>query len=649
VTRTSLGVDFGTFNTAAVLNGTTLLFDGGPLLPSAVYLDPGVGLITGRDAERSASLDPARLEPNPKRRISDGGVYLGDRELHVTDLVAAVLGRVADEVRRVAGRPADEVVLTHPAGWGAPRRAVLTEAAARVGWTPVRLVAEPVAAAHYFTSVLGVSLPTGSCVVIYDLGAGTFDAAVVRRSPDGFDLLATDGLDDAGGLDLDAAIVNHLHATLGGDWGPLDWPATTADRRARRLLWQDVRAAKEQLSRHPSAALHVPVLSVDAHLTREEFERLARPLLTRTVQVTARTLHTARIGPESVAGMFLVGGSSRIPLAAGLLHRELGIAPTVLEQPELVVASGAALPDRRAPSYVEAHSGVTYPVGRVATASVSPAPPAVPAPSTVESPAAPSPRGSGVLRAIGPIALLAGLLLSGFQVGRVLLGPSTEGFSWDADDTLSNLAYVVLPMSQALLGAVVCVVTRLPGQWAVAGCGLMLGWGATSLPSVLYLLNGGTDDTWLGVPAVAVETVSLLLVGVATVLTVPVLVRLRPTVAPPPCLGPAVGVWIGVAVIELVWLLINTQVWEVELDDQLDTPLSSVVFVGLALLALCLRPRALGAGILVVLLVLDAWWTLYAVATTADSERGGVPYWTVYAIALIGTLVAAVGALRSRG
>ena len=45
--------------------------------------------------------------------------------------------------------------------------------------------------------------------------------------------------------------------------------------------------------------------------------------------------------PDELAGLFLVGGSSRLPLAARMLHSELGIAPTVLEQPELPVAEGA--------------------------------------------------------------------------------------------------------------------------------------------------------------------------------------------------------------------------------------------------------------------------------------------------------------------
>src|SRR5215470_11260092 len=107
------------------------------------------------------------------------------------------------------------------------------------------------------------------------------------------------------------------------------------------MLWADVRAAKEQLSRSSSAAIHVPLFDVDTHLTREEFERVARPYLERTVDLTMAALQRAGVRPHEVAGVFPVGGSSRIPLAGTLLHQRVGVAPTLIEDPELVVALGS--------------------------------------------------------------------------------------------------------------------------------------------------------------------------------------------------------------------------------------------------------------------------------------------------------------------
>ncbi|HZE41454.1 MAG TPA: Hsp70 family protein [Stackebrandtia sp.] len=352
-----LGIDFGTSNTVAVLElpgrpATPLLFDGSPVLPSAVFASEGK-LLVGRDAERAAMSDPARFEPNPKRCIADGMVQLGPQEYPAVNLIAAVLARVADESARVIGRAADVVVLTHPAGWGNERLRLLASAARLAGLPEPRFAAEPVAAATHFTVHLGHDFADDSHVVVYDLGGGTFDVSVVRASGDGVEVAASGGLSDVGGVDIDFAIIKHLERTFAhraDEWRRLREPSTPSERRQRRELWRDVREAKEILSRESKAALFLPLLEVDAHLTREELDTLARSMVEQTVALTLDVLSQADIGMRSVAGLFLVGGASRMPLTSTMLMRETQMAPTVLEQPELVVASGAVdAPSRPAP------------------------------------------------------------------------------------------------------------------------------------------------------------------------------------------------------------------------------------------------------------------------------------------------------------
>jgi hypothetical protein len=345
----TLAVDFGTSHTVGVLRlgagpASPLLFDASPMLASAVFAGQDGVLLTGADAERAASGYPAGLEANPKRRIEEGTVWLGEHEMPVVDLIAAVLGRVVAEATRVAGQAPSTVVLTHPATWSRARLGVLSAAARVAGLGDIRFVAEPVAAAVFFATVLGHHLPVDRCLVVYDLGAGTFDVSVLRRGADGFEVMASGGLPDLGGLDLDATVVEHARSLTAGAstaWGRLDWPQTPPDQRARRLLWRDARATKEQLSRHARAGLHIPLVETEVQLTRDEFDAAASPLLERTVELTVGTLRGAGVPREQVAGVFLVGGSSRVPLVASLLHRALGVAPTVIEQPELVVAEGA--------------------------------------------------------------------------------------------------------------------------------------------------------------------------------------------------------------------------------------------------------------------------------------------------------------------
>jgi molecular chaperone DnaK (HSP70) len=139
-------------------------------------------------------------------------VLLG-AEVPVVELFAGVLRRVADEARRVAAADFDAVVLSYPAGSGGQRRGALERAAAAVaGLGPVALVAEPVSAARHFLAQRRASGTGGdrtgrkAPMVIYDLGGGAFDVAVV----DGDRVLAADGLPDVGGLDIDTALLRHL-------------------------------------------------------------------------------------------------------------------------------------------------------------------------------------------------------------------------------------------------------------------------------------------------------------------------------------------------------------------------------------------------------------------------------------------------------
>ncbi|MBO0867369.1 MAG: Hsp70 family protein [Micromonosporaceae bacterium] len=389
-----LGIDFGTTNTVAVLGWPDgrvrpLLFDGSPLLPSAVCLNASGVLLAGRDALQALLSSPERFEPHPKRRIDDGVLLLGGVQVPVGAAIEAVLGRVAEEARRVGGGPPKRVVLTHPASWYARRQGVLADAARRAGMPGAQLVAEPLAAAFHFADLLGERIPVGGHLVVYDFGAGTLDASVLRRTAEGFAVVASAGLADAGGLDVDAAVVAHFGAVYAerdrAGWQRLERPASPADRRLRQQLWDGVRAAKESLSRAGSALVHVPVLEVDAPLGRDQLEQLARPVVDRSVAAVRGVLLDAGLAPGDLAAVVLVGGASRMPMAATCLHRAFGIAPTALEQPELVVAEGSlrTVPDL-APPTVPAR--VAAPP--VATAAAAP-PPAVSTPGPVATPAAP--------------------------------------------------------------------------------------------------------------------------------------------------------------------------------------------------------------------------------------------------------------------
>jgi actin-like ATPase involved in cell morphogenesis len=348
-----LSIDLGTSNTVAVLaeDGRpprVVDVDGSATMPSAVYAGEDGTIMVGRDAERRARLDPSRFEPNPKRRVDEQTLLLGTDVVPVSEALAAVLRRVLSEVsRQLGGLQPDEVRLTHPAQWGPTRRTVLMSAARLAGITgSITLVPEPVAAAAHFASFPGHTLAPGQALAVYDLGAGTFDAAVVAATPGGgFTVLAEDGLPDLGGLDVDQALLVHVGREVSHSdpqrWQHLLRPESTADRRTRRALQEDVKAAKEALSRHPQTEVPMPEPFNDVLVTRGELEALVRPAMLRSVELMSRTLRAAQMTPQMLAGIYLVGGSSRLPLVGSMISEKLGVVPASLDQPETAVALGA--------------------------------------------------------------------------------------------------------------------------------------------------------------------------------------------------------------------------------------------------------------------------------------------------------------------
>jgi molecular chaperone DnaK len=353
-----VAVDFGTSSTciAVSVNGRApevVAIDGRPVMSSAVYAATDGTLFVGLEAERQAAVDPSRFEPNPKRRIDEPELLLGNTVVPVREVIRAVLSRAVEEARRFAGGAGvDLLVLTHPADWGGIRARVLRQAGNGLA-ERITLVPEPVAAA-----VFHAGNNAGDALAVLDLGGGTVDVSVLRRVPrQGFHVLATKGDPSFGGADVDQALLQHIGqlvaATDPEAWRGLIEGRELADRRRRRVVSQDVQGAKETLSRHPYTDVPMPPPFADAHVTRADLENLIAAPLGRAVELTAAAIRES--GLPQLNAVFLVGGTSRIPMVARLVHERIGIMPTTLDQPETVVARGAllAVPEPRRPVVTE--------------------------------------------------------------------------------------------------------------------------------------------------------------------------------------------------------------------------------------------------------------------------------------------------------
>jgi outer membrane protein assembly factor BamB/Ethanolamine utilization protein EutJ (predicted chaperonin) len=346
----ALAIDFGTSRTAGAMASdatvTALEVEGNRWMASMVLLDPDGRLLVGTAADNQAGVYPDRIERTPKRLVgSSAPLVLGGEPVDVGDAIAALLRVFVDEGRlRRNGRDPSICVLTHPVRWEDARREFLEEVAQRAGLPDPRLVEEPVAAAiHYVSDQVGV----GEYVGVYDLGGGTFDTAVLRRTDDGFETVGAPGGDEfIGGEHFDHHLFRFFGECLAADDAELwEQMATSGERKWKRAgadLLVQARRAKEALSSYPQTQVFVPVADRDIVVTRAQFEDMIREEVERTVDEMDDTIASAGLQPDELTAIYLVGGSSRIPLVVQLMTERFGSRIATRDEPKSVVALGAA-------------------------------------------------------------------------------------------------------------------------------------------------------------------------------------------------------------------------------------------------------------------------------------------------------------------
>jgi molecular chaperone DnaK len=345
----SLAIDLGTsFMAAAVADDRGVemfpLGDGAVLAPAVVYA-PGDGrLLTGAAAARRAVSHPDRFAREIKRNLANPTpVMLGGAPYAVKDLLGALLQDVLVRVTDRRGGKPEVVALTHPANWGPFRRELFADVARSAGLTEPLYTTEPEAAAAHYASTR--PLREGEVLAVYDLGGGTFDATVLRRTAEGFEIVGTpEGIERLGGADFDDAIFAHVNYLAGGALDGLDLsdPKTVV---ALAQLRQDCTLAKEALSVDLEATIPVflPTGHFEVTLSRGELEGMIRAPIESTIGTLDRVLRAARIDRTTLAAVLLVGGSSRIPLVAQMVSEAFGRPTVVGAHPKHAVALGAAL------------------------------------------------------------------------------------------------------------------------------------------------------------------------------------------------------------------------------------------------------------------------------------------------------------------
>jgi molecular chaperone DnaK len=367
-----VGIDLGTTNSlVAYIDPQTKkpVCITGPydstLCPSVVSLDADGTIIVGEPARRRLLTQPERTIYSVKRLMGRGvtdiqdelklfpfrldpsssnviRVRLGDKVFTPPEISAFILRELKNWAEAHFGETVDRAVITVPAYFNDAQRQATKDAGKIAGLEVLRLVNEPTAAALAY----GLHEQQRGKVAVYDLGGGTFDISVLKlistAEGDIYQVLSTNGDTHLGGDDIDNRLVSHLLQ----DMIDLD----KGDIGDRAKLIQELRKAfiamKHELSTSDEAVLRFALPNGKVYastFTRAGFEEWIRPIVERTVGPVKLALADARLKPEEIDEVVLVGGTTRTPLIRKTVQDFFGRVPHIDLNPDEVVALGAAV------------------------------------------------------------------------------------------------------------------------------------------------------------------------------------------------------------------------------------------------------------------------------------------------------------------
>lgn len=343
----TFGIDLGTTHSCiAYIDQADRLVvvknaDGQETTPSVVYFESPQNVVVGREARDSALLAPHLVVELIKRQMGGNARYPFHGQEHTPESISAlILRELARAAQEQTGAEVHDVIITVPAYFGLLEREATRRAGQIAKLNVLDVLAEPVAAALNYQA-LGEDASTRH-IFVYDLGGGTFDTTVIRVDGSDIQVICTDGNNNLGGADWDKVIMTFLLGRFTEQYPQLD-PEGDED------FMQQLAISAELLKKALSAAtsrrhnLRFDGSVVPVELTREHFEELTSELLERTMEITERTIATARTkGVEQFDDVLLVGGMTIMPAVARTLRERFGLEAR-LHDPHLAVARGAAL------------------------------------------------------------------------------------------------------------------------------------------------------------------------------------------------------------------------------------------------------------------------------------------------------------------
>jgi molecular chaperone DnaK len=369
-----IGIDLGTTNSvvAVMMGGEPVVIpssEGGRLVPSVVAINPKSNeRMVGQIARRQAITNPdntifsvkrlmgrkfADPEVQKARKVlpykiiehvnGDAWVVMGDREYAPPEISAMILQKLKADAEAYLGEPITQAVITVPAYFNDSQRQATKDAGRIAGLDVLRIINEPTASALAY----GLDRKKDERIAVYDLGGGTFDISILDVGDGVFEVRATNGDTFLGGDDFDQRVITWICEEFRRDQG-VD---LRQDRMALQRLKEAAEKAKIELSTVLQTEINLPFITADAsgpkHLTmtmtRAKLEQLTADLVERTIGPCRQALADAKLGPEGIDEVVLVGGMTRMPAVQEAVRRFLGKEPHKGVNPDEVVAVGAAI------------------------------------------------------------------------------------------------------------------------------------------------------------------------------------------------------------------------------------------------------------------------------------------------------------------
>ena len=318
--------------------------EGENLTPSVVAETALGHRLVGSVAKRQAAANPKNTVSSIKRHMGlDYRVALNGKDYSPQEISAFILRKIKTDAETYLRIPVKKAVITVPAYFTDAQRQATKEAGILAGLNVMRIINEPTAASLAY----GLDRENIQTILVWDLGGGTFDVSILELGDGIFHVKAVNGNTRLGGDDWDERLVKHLLNRILDLWGQ--------DIRVDPLVFERLKEAAEKakrdLSFKPSVNISLRFLKMandfgeDEQLSvdRDTFETITADLRDALLAPTMQSLKDARLAPEQIDRVVLVGGSTRMPAVRHLVEETFHRKPFTRVNPDEVVGIGAAI------------------------------------------------------------------------------------------------------------------------------------------------------------------------------------------------------------------------------------------------------------------------------------------------------------------